>query len=105
MKEKKNSSPWSEGCQGAISLSFDDGNQSQLDIAIPILEEYNLLGTFYINPRGDDWKQNLTPWRKVALAEHEAGNYTINHICSQNFAWGPNVKPLETSVFDCTHRR
>jgi len=100
MNENKNNSPWPNNCKGAISLTFDDGNQSQLDIAIPILEEYNLLGTFYINPRGDDWKQKLQPWREVALNGHEIGNHTINHICSQNFAWGPNVKSLETSTLD-----
>jgi len=33
-----NSSPWPEECQGAFSLTFDDGSQSQLDIAIPILK-------------------------------------------------------------------
>ncbi|MBM3241180.1 hypothetical protein FJZ31_33265 [Candidatus Poribacteria bacterium] len=93
-----NSSPWPNSCQGAISLTFDDGGQSQLDIAIPILKEYNLFGTFYLNPRGDDWKQRLTPWREVALAGHEVGNHTINHICSRNFGWGPNVKALETST-------
>jgi len=100
MTSQKNSSPWLDGCQGAISLSFDDGSQSQLDIAIPILTEYNLFGTFYINPRGDDWKQRLTPWREAALAGHEIGNHTINHICSRNFGWGPNVKSLETTTLD-----
>ena len=83
---------WPDGCQGAVSLTFDDGMQSQLDIAIPILKEHKLLGTFYINPRGDDWKVRLTPWREVALAGHEVGNHTINHICSRNFAGNPNAR-------------
>ncbi len=100
MASQKNSSPWPNGCQGAVSLTFDDGSQSQLDIAIPILREYNLLGTFYINPRADDWKERLTPWRDVALAGHEVGNHTINHICSRNFGWGPNAKSLETSTLE-----
>lgn len=94
------SSPWPEGCEGAFSLSFDDGSQSQLDIAIPILEEYDLLGTFYINPRGDDWEERLAPWSKIAARGHELGNHTIDHICSRNFAWGPNVKSLETTTLD-----
>ena len=94
-----NSFPWPNGCQGAVSLSFDDGSQSQLDIAIPILKEYDLLGTFYINPRGDDWKERLQPWREVALAGHEVGNHTIQHICSRNFGWGPS-KTLEEITLD-----
>jgi hypothetical protein len=46
---------WPEGCQAAISLTFDDGLRSQLEIAIPRLEERGLRGTFYLNPRGEDW--------------------------------------------------
>jgi hypothetical protein len=92
-------SPWSGDCRGAVSLTFDDGSQSQLDIAIPILNEYGLLGTFYINPGGDDWKQRLAPWHKVALTGHEIGNHTISHICSRNFGWGV-AKTLETITLD-----
>ena len=92
-------SPWPGDCKGAVSLTFDDGSQPQLDIAAPILKEYGLLGTFYINPRGDDWKQRLAPWHEVALAGHEIGNHTISHICSRNFGWGAG-KTLETTTLD-----
>ena len=61
-------SPWPGGCKGAVSLTFDDGSQSQLDIAVPTLKEYGLHGTFYINPRGDDWKERLAPWRELLLS-------------------------------------
>jgi len=88
-------SPWADNCKGAVSLTFDDGSQSQLDIAIPILNEYGLHGTFYINPGGDDWKQRLAPWHDAALAGHEIGNHTISHVCSRNFGWGA-AKTLET---------
>jgi peptidoglycan-N-acetylglucosamine deacetylase len=94
-----NGFPWPNGYQGAVSMSFDDGSQSQLDIAIPILKEYELLGTFYINPRGDDWKERFQPWREVALAGHEVGNHTIQHICTRNFGWGGG-KSLETITLD-----
>jgi peptidoglycan/xylan/chitin deacetylase (PgdA/CDA1 family) len=94
-----NSSPWFGDCKGAVSLTFDDASQSQLDIAIPILNEYGLHGTFYINPGGDDWKQRLVPWQEVAKAGHEIGNHTISHICSGNFGWGA-AKTLETITLD-----
>ncbi len=71
-------SPFPHGCEGAVSLTFDDGAQSQLDRAIPILNEHNLKATFYLNPRGD-WKTRLASWREVALAGHEVGNHTVNH--------------------------
>ena len=89
-------SPWPDEYQGAISLTFDDGMQSQLDVAIPILNEYNLRGTFYINPRGDDWQERLAPWREVALSSHEVGNHTVNHPCSRNFSFSKDAKGLET---------
>lgn len=78
--------PWPSGCQGAVSLSFDDGHQTQLSIAIPILDEYGLLGTFYLNPRGEDWRNVFAPWRGVAAKGHELGNHTLSHICSRSFA-------------------
>ena len=92
-------SPWAADCKGAVSLTFDDGSQSQLDIAIPILNVYGLHGTFYINPSGDDWEQRLAPWREVACAGHEIGNHTIGHICSRNFGWGA-ARTLETITLE-----
>jgi len=76
---------WPEGKQVALSLSFDDGRSSQLDVGIPILNKYRVKATFYINPsniseRVDDWK--------MALAEgHELANHTLTHPCSGNFVW------------------
>ena len=90
-----NNSPWLDNHQAAVSLTFDDGSASHLDIAIPILAEYDLLGTFYINPRGDDWDQRYFPWQNAALAGHEIGNHTIQHICTRNFD-GNTDKYLET---------
>jgi hypothetical protein len=92
--------PWLNNCQAAISLSFDDGREDQLTKAIPILKEYDLLATFYINPRGDNWQEQYTPWRKVAETGHEIGNHTINHICSRNFAWGDDPKGLEVTTLE-----
>jgi peptidoglycan/xylan/chitin deacetylase (PgdA/CDA1 family) len=91
-------SPWPDGCQGAISLTFDDGLKSQLEVAIPMLNEHNLKGTFYINPRGDDWQERLAPWREVAMSGHEVGNHTINHLCSRNFASSKDAKGLEIAT-------
>lgn len=77
--------PWREGCEGAVSLTFDDGMPSQLDRAVPILAENGLHGTFYVNPRGPAWRGLLAPWKAVAAAGHEVGNHTVNHPCSCAF--------------------
>ena len=65
---------WPNGCQCAISLTFDDGMRSQLDVA----------GTFYVNPRGDAWQEALAPWQPVQAAGHEIGNHTMAHPCNLN---------------------
>ena len=42
---------WPEGVSGAVCLTFDDGLQTQLDNALPCLDDNGLKGTFYLNPR------------------------------------------------------
>jgi peptidoglycan-N-acetylglucosamine deacetylase len=76
--------PWPMPCQGAISLTFDDAHPSQLEIAVPILNEYGLQGTFYLNPGGEGWRERLAPWRQAAMAGHELGNHTVSHTCAAN---------------------
>ncbi|MDE0183503.1 MAG: polysaccharide deacetylase family protein [Caldilineaceae bacterium] len=76
-------SPWPSGSQGAVSLTFDDGSASQLELAIPLLNELGLQGTFYLNPR-DGFEGNLAPWKDAAAAGHEAGNHTVSHPCAAN---------------------
>ena len=94
-------SPWPNGHQGALSLTFDDGTQSQLDLAIPMLDKYGLLATFYVNPR-DNYQEQLIPWRAAAQTGHEIGNHTISHPCSKNFAFiSQNNRPaLEEMTLD-----
>ena len=73
------SSPWPDGCRGALSLTFDDGNETQLKRAIPIMEERGLRGTFYMSPRGDQWRETLEQWRGAYDAGHEIGNHSLTH--------------------------
>ena len=75
---------WPEETQCAISLTFDDGLQSQLAIAVPQMEARGFRGTFYLNPRGDDWQERLAAWQPIQGAGHEIGNHTIAHPCSLN---------------------
>ncbi|MBO3755347.1 MAG: polysaccharide deacetylase family protein, partial [Candidatus Brockarchaeota archaeon] len=56
---------WPNGFKGAVSLTFDDGLPSQLDLGVPLLEEYGFKATFYVNPR-DDYENVLKKWGEVA---------------------------------------
>lgn len=93
--------PWADGCSGAVSLTFDDGRASHLARAVPILDEYRLRGTFYLNPRGkseEEWRARLAPWVGVQGVGHEIGNHSLSHTCSHGFRErrNPAVPSLET---------
>jgi len=91
---------WPSGCRGAVSLTFDDGNPTQLKHAIPIMEERGLRGTFYVSIKTDDHMKRLEPWVEVSARGHEIGNHTKSHTCSRNFSNDPDAKGLERSTLD-----
>ncbi|HET7560689.1 MAG TPA: polysaccharide deacetylase family protein [Limnochordia bacterium] len=74
---------WPDGTTGAVSLTFDDGRRSQLERALPLMAEYELKGTFYLCPGGENWRAYLEPWRAAHQGGHEVGNHTASHICSR----------------------
>lgn len=94
---------WPDGCTGAVSLTFDDGLASQLNIAAPEMTQRGLRGTFYLNPsgEGDAWREKLKRWRPVFEAGHEMGNHSIHHPCFLNInaAWSP-VKLVDMTLAD-----
>jgi len=89
---------WEGDYVGAVSLTYDDGNQTQLDIAVPLMEERGLRGTFYLGPRMDDYARWLQPWKAVADRGHEIGNHTLSHTCSRNFSDDTDARGLERST-------
>jgi len=91
---------WPNGCRGAVSLTFDDGDPSQLKHAIPLMDERGLRGTFYLSVKVDDYMKRLEPWLEPAARGHEMGNHTKSHTCSRNFSNDPSAKGLERSTLD-----
>lgn len=94
--------PFPENCRGAVSLTFDDALPSQFDIAVPMLNEQGLLGTFYIHPKGTDgqWQERLAPWKAVAQQGHEIGNHSLGHVCSRGYRDAWDGRCLETVTLD-----
>jgi peptidoglycan/xylan/chitin deacetylase (PgdA/CDA1 family) len=79
---------WPDQIEGAVSLTFDDGIVTQLDNAIPCLNDNGLKGTFYLNPnRGPRWNELLGRWKDASKHGHEIGNHTCSHPCSCNFGF------------------
>jgi len=76
---------WPDGKKIAISLTFDDARLSQIDKGIPVLDKYNVKGTFYLSPGNIEKK--LEGWKKAILVGHEIGNHSLLHPCTGNFSW------------------
>lgn len=67
--------PWN-GHKAATSLTFDDGDPSQLDVAVPDLDQRHMKGTFFLIANHIERKDD---WRKVLADGHEIGNHTLDH--------------------------
>jgi peptidoglycan/xylan/chitin deacetylase (PgdA/CDA1 family) len=88
VSEKVKIADWYRFSKAAYSLSFDDGLVSQYNYAAPILDKYNLKGTFYIvteNLQPDStlpstwhygyWHQFI----KLSKSGHELGSHSATH--------------------------
>ena len=84
--QKKTVFPWPEGKMTAISLTFDDARLSQVDKGIPVLDRYNVKGTFYVSLRSVE--ERIDAWKKAADKGHDIGNHTLLHACSVNLGSG-----------------
>ena len=65
---------WPDGAKAAVSLSYDDAINSQLDNAIPALNRYGLKGTFNlvlssatVSKRLAEWRQAESKWKRRAV--------------------------------------
>ncbi|MBO9710174.1 MAG: polysaccharide deacetylase family protein [Caulobacter sp.] len=69
---------WPDGAKAAVVLTYDDALGSQLDHAVPVLDEAGFKATFFL--------ANLKPvdvprWRAVGAKGHELANHTVFHPC------------------------
>ncbi len=84
---------WPDGKKMAISLTFDDARLSQIDVGVPIMNKYDVKGTFYVSQ--DRMIERLEGWKDALKAGHEIGNHTLTHPCTGNFPWA-RQKALES---------
>jgi peptidoglycan/xylan/chitin deacetylase (PgdA/CDA1 family) len=72
--------PFRDNKKGAVSISFDDGSQSQFTNGVPQMNARNIRGTFFIItsyvPYGVLTWENL---RQLASQGHEIGSHTLTH--------------------------
>ena len=96
-QQEKAAFPWPDGKQMAISLTFDDGRMSQVDVGTALLNEYGVKATFIVVPSAVE--KRLDGWKKAVADGHEIGNHTLYHPCSGNFSWSRQTA-LENYTLD-----
>lgn len=72
---------WPDGASVAVSLTYDDALDSQLDNALPALRRHGFRATFYVTVGREPMRLRMDEWRRVAAEGHELGNHTIYHPC------------------------
>jgi sialate O-acetylesterase len=70
-----------------ISLTFDDALVEHLEIAAPILDAYQLKGTFYVHLAARQFFQRRFQWSSMAEQGHELGGHTIFHPALASKDW------------------
>jgi len=73
---------WPDGARAAVSLSYDDSLDSQLDIALPALDKYGMKASFYLQLSAPSVGRRMAAWRAAAAHGHELGNHSLFHQCS-----------------------
>ena len=77
---------WPEGKKWALSISFDDGRQSQVETGMPLFETLDLRATFYLIPK--NLNAFLDGWKQAVAFGHEIGNHSYTHPCTGNNGTG-----------------
>jgi peptidoglycan/xylan/chitin deacetylase (PgdA/CDA1 family) len=81
---------WPRGTRAAVSLTYDDAIQSQIDNAVPALAKHGLVATFFLTGTSPYLQANPDVYRGLVAAGHELGSHTMYHPCDRAQSW---VKP------------
>jgi peptidoglycan/xylan/chitin deacetylase (PgdA/CDA1 family) len=76
---------WPKGARMALSLSFDDGRETQVTVGAPLFRRHKVAVTFFVVPSAVE--RRLDAWKQVVADGHEIGNHSLTHPCSGNFAF------------------
>ena len=72
---------WPGGARAAVSLTYDDGLDSQLDNAAGALAAAKLKATFFLTLENNA-EARRKDWARLARdGGHEVGNHTVTHPC------------------------
>jgi peptidoglycan/xylan/chitin deacetylase (PgdA/CDA1 family) len=89
---------WPAGAQAAVSLTYDDGLNSQLDYAVPALATLGLRATFFLT--GDNARPRMADWAAVARQGHELADHTVTHPCELKGVSGTDFRRREVEPME-----
>jgi peptidoglycan/xylan/chitin deacetylase (PgdA/CDA1 family) len=89
---------WPQEQRAAVSLTYDDGLDSQLDNAVPQLEALGLKATFFVT--GENMDARLNDWIAVARQGHEIADHTLTHPCELGGYTGPAFQRQEIGAME-----
>ena len=102
---------WPDGRRAAVSLTYDDGLNGQLDIAAGQLQALGFKATFFLTQQ--NMQARLADWQALAKQGHEIADHTVTHPCELRpfTAAGferKELKPMEAFLdanFGAAHRK
>ena len=77
----QNKNVWN-GKKCAVSLTYDDALNIDLDNVIPALDSMKLKGTFYLIASSIAFTNRLKEWKVAATHGHELANHSLFHPCA-----------------------
>ena len=95
---------WPKGARAAVSLTYDDGLDSQLENVAPDLAAVGFKATFFLTQ--DNMNARLADWQALERQGHEMADHTISHPCNTLVNLSPadmagkEVEPMEKYLDD-----
>ena len=80
---------WPGGKKYCVTLTYDDGLKSQIQHALPQLEQHGMKATFFFSGKSS-WSINDADVKLLAASGHELAAHTLLHPCSKSMDF---VKP------------
>jgi peptidoglycan/xylan/chitin deacetylase (PgdA/CDA1 family) len=71
---------WPNGAEAAVSLTYDDALSSQLEFAVPALDQAGLKATFFLSGG------NIGAFARLVGTGHELASHTLHHPCNADLA-------------------
>lgn len=85
---------WQGNTRSALLMYFDDSTPGQAELAVPLLNQLKLTGTFFVNPGATGYLKHPTVWEHASQKKgggcQELANHSMHHTGAANYAEAVN---------------